>query len=61
MIVSHIEDPGEFYVQYSTDHQNLTVLMTQLAEHCNNNPTAISFNNGKNSVKWLARIIALQA
>ena len=47
VIVSHIEDPGEFYIQYSSDHHNLTSLMTQLAEHCNENFTAIKFNSGK--------------
>ena len=46
VIVSHIEDPGEFYVQYSGDHHSLTVLMTQLAEHCDDNPTAVKFTSG---------------
>ena len=47
VIVSHIEDPGEFYVQHSSDHRSLTTLMTQLAEHCNDNFTAIKFNSGE--------------
>lgn len=47
VIVSHIEDPGDFYMQYSNDDHNLTMLMTQLAEHCDSDQTAIKFNSGE--------------
>ena len=46
VIVSHIEDPGEFYVQHCSDHHNLTTLMTQLAEHCNSSHTPVKFSSG---------------
>ena len=49
MVISHIEGPGHFYVQYSSDTDKLQVLMTQLAEHCAtaSDHTPIKFSSSK--------------
>ena len=54
VVISHIEDPGHFYVQYSSDTDKLQVLMTQLAEHCAtaSDHTPIKFSSSKWFVWW---------
>jgi len=47
-VISHVEDLGHFYVQYSSDTDNLQVLMTQLAEYCSGTDhTPIKFSSSK--------------